>query len=308
MNQPLLFFFMIGMLTSFFFYLLLKLLFQTRLKIVKRIEEIHAPLQEEKGEKDPYSLPFQERLVKPLFHKIEKSVMKWTPYALKLREQQLLSAAGHPHHFTLQEWMTWRMVFWLGFGSLFTFLSFFQNQWSLKIIMNIIGWIIGYLAPIFYLKRKRDQRIDAIEKGLPDVLDILTVSVEAGLGFDAAIVKVVEKTNGVLADEFHKMLQEMKMGKSRREALRNLGNRTGTDDMKQFVGAMIQADQLGIRIGNVLRIQAEDMRQKRRQRAEEKAMKAPIKILFPLVFFIFPAIFIIVLGPAVIQIIHTFMK
>ncbi|TCS83331.1 type II secretion system F family protein [Tepidibacillus fermentans] len=308
MNQPILFLLVIAILIISFFYLVLKMIFTTRLKVAKRIEEIQAPQPEEKGEEDPYSLPIQERLLKPLFHKAEKSIMKWTPYALKLREQQMLTAAGHPHHLTLQEWMTWRMVFWIGFGSLFTFFASFLETRILKVVIPLVGWIVGYLAPIFYLKRKKDERIQAIEKGLPDVLDILTVSVEAGLGFDAAIVKVVEKTSGILSDEFHKMLQEMKMGKSRREALRNLGSRTSTDDMNQFVGAIIQADQLGIRIGNVLRIQSEDMRQKRRQRAEEKAMKAPIKILFPLVFFIFPAIFIIVLGPAVIQIIHTFMK
>ncbi|WP_339060535.1 type II secretion system F family protein [Tepidibacillus marianensis] len=308
MNQPMIFYLVAGLLISVFFYLLFKAIFSSRLKVAKRIEEIHTNRPQERVEEDPYSLPFQERLLKPLVHKAEKSIMKWTPYSLKLKEQQLLTAAGHPHHLTLQEWMTWRIIFWLGSGAIFTLFGFVQEKWNLKILLSLVGWLAGYITPIFYLKRKKDDRIHAIERGLPDVLDILTVSVEAGLGFDAALVKVVEKTSGILANEFHKMLQEMKMGKSRREALRNLANRTGTDDMNQFVGAIIQADQLGIRIGNVLRIQSEDMRQKQRQRAEEKAMKAPIKILFPLVLFIFPAIFIIVLGPAVIHIAQIFMK
>ena len=308
MNQSTLFLSVISVFSIVFFYLILKLVFQNRLQVAKRIEEIHSIGSHEKTEEDPYSLPFQERLLKPILQKTEKSIMKWTPYSLKLKEQQLLNAAGHPHHLTLQEWMTWRIIFWLSSGGILTFFGILQSSVSLKLMFPAIGWIVGYIGPIFYLKRKRDERIHAIDHGLPDVLDILTVSVEAGLGFDAAIVKVVEKTSGILSEEFQKMLQEMKMGKSRREALRNLSNRAGTDDMNQFVGAIIQADQLGIRIGNVLRIQSEDMRQKQRQRAEEKAMKAPIKILFPLVFFIFPAIFVIVLGPAVIHIIQTFTK
>jgi len=308
MNQPTLFFIVIIIFSVAFFYTILKLLFRGHLRVSKRIEEIQASSSHGKEEEDPFSLPFQERMIKPLLKRMERSVMKWTPYSLKLKEQQLLNAAGQPHHLTLQEWMTWRTIFWISVGGLLTFFGFMQSNSTFTFIFPIIGWVFGYVGPVFYLKKKKDERIRAINRGLPDVLDILTVSVEAGLGFDAAIVKVVEKTTGILSDEFHKMLQEMKMGKSRREALRNLSNRSGTEDMNQFVGAIIQADQLGIRIGNVLRIQSEDMRQKQRQRAEEKAMKAPIKILFPLVMFIFPTIFIIILGPAVISIVHSFMK
>jgi len=139
---------------------------------------------------------------------------------------------------------------------------------------------------------------------LPDVLDLLTVSVEAGLGFDAALLKVVEKQKGVLAEEFLRVLQEIKMGRPRREALRDLARRNKpAEDLSNVVASLVQADQLGISIGGVLRNQALQIRQKQRQRAEEKAQKAPIKMMIPLVFFVFPSIFIIVLGPAVIQII-----
>lgn len=144
-----------------------------------------------------------------------------------------------------------------------------------------------------------------MSKELPDVLDLLTVSVESGLGFDAALQKVVRKTKGPLSNEFNKTLQEIKMGKARRDALRDLANRTGVEDLSTFIGAIIQADQLGVSIGNVLRIQSKQMRQIRKQRIEEKAMKAPIKMLLPMVFFIFPTLFLVLLGPAAIQLIES---
>jgi len=298
---------LIGFTIFFITYFTLKAIFQHRLKVAKRISAI-AEDPHKGAEDDPYSLPFQERIIKPVLKKAEKAIMTITPYSLKLKEQNLLHLAGHPNHLSLQEWMTWRIIIWLSLGGIFTIAGISQDALLNKLLVTSIGWIGGYIGPVFYLKKKREERKNAIEKGLPDVLDILTVSVEAGLGFDAALSKVVEKTKGILSEEFYKTLQEMKMGKSRREALRGLAERTGVDDMNQFVGSIIQADQLGIRIGNVLRVQSEDMRQKRKQRAEEKAMKAPIKILFPLILFIFPAIFIIILGPAVINIMGTLFK
>jgi tight adherence protein C len=140
---------------------------------------------------------------------------------------------------------------------------------------------------------------------LPDILDLLSVSVEAGLGFDAALQKVVEKTKGPLTMEFEKTLQEINIGKSRREALRDMQARVNADDVTTFLGSIIQADQLGVSITNVLRIQSKQVRENRKMRAEEKAQKAPVKILIPLVLFIFPTIFIVLLGPAAIQLIDT---
>lgn len=152
------------------------------------------------------------------------------------------------------------------------------------------------------------DRKNEILKTLPDVIDLLTVSVEAGLGFDGALSKVVEKSQGQTANEFNTVIQEMKMGKPKRDALKEMSNRVGLHDMSTFVGAVIQADQLGVSIGNVLRIQSEQMRQKRRQRAQEKAMKAPIKMLIPMVLFIFPTIFTVLIGPVIIRMVDMFMK
>jgi tight adherence protein C len=137
---------------------------------------------------------------------------------------------------------------------------------------------------------------------------LLTVSVEAGLGFDAALLKVIDKMPGPLADEFKTVLQEVKVGKIKKDALRDMAERVGMQDLTTFLGSVIQAEQFGVSIGNVLRIQSEQMRQKRRQRAQEKAMKAPVKMLIPMVFFIFPTIFSVLLGPIVIKVISTLMK
>jgi len=130
----------------------------------------------------------------------------------------------------------------------------------------------------------------------------LTVSVEAGLGFELALVKVTERCPGVLSQELGRVIQEMKLGRSRREALQDMAERIGAEDLSAFVTSLIQADQLGVGIGNILRVQSGEMRRKRRQRAEEQAMKAPVKMLIPLVLFIFPALFVVLLGPALIQI------
>jgi tight adherence protein C len=150
-------------------------------------------------------------------------------------------------------------------------------------------------------KRKKE-----IIKSLPDAMDLLTIAVEAGMGFDGAMQKVAEKWNNELSRGFSKVVQEMRLGVIRREALRNMSNNMDVPDVTSFVAAIIQADQLGVSIAKILRVQSEQMRIKRRQRAEEQANKAPIKMLFPMVFLIFPALFVVLLGPAVIILMETF--
>lgn len=170
------------------------------------------------------------------------------------------------------------------------------------------GFILGFLGPSFWLKSKITKRNEEIARTLPDILDLIMVSVEAGLGFDAAIMKVVEKQKGVLAEEFNVVLQEIKMGKPRRDSLRDMAKKNNIEDLSNAIAAIVQADQLGISIGSVLRNQSNQIRQKRKQRAQEQAQKAPVKIMIPLVFFIFPSLFIIILGPAFIQIMNFFSK
>jgi len=160
------------------------------------------------------------------------------------------------------------------------------------------GLIFGFLAPDFYLGNKAGGRGKSILETLPDALDLLTISVEAGLGFDAALVKVTEKLKGPLSEEFKRAAAEQRIGKSRQEALRGITDRVDQRELKSFISAIIQADQLGVPMSKVLRIQSEQMRMERRQRAEEKAAKAPILIMLPTIGCIFPSLFIVILAPA----------
>ena len=186
------------------------------------------------------------------------------------------------------------LVIWVGTGSAMGFLM-------------LIGFAgIGYMAPGFIVGSRVRRRRDAVQAALPDALDLLAVSVEAGLGFDAAISKLVEHMDGPLIDEFGLALSEMRVGESRQDALKKLSARIDSPELGAFVRAIIQADQLGISLGRILRVQAVDSRLKRQTAAEEKAMKAPIKMLFPTVVFIFPAMFIVILGPAMLNLAKVF--
>lgn len=210
----------------------------------------------------------------------------------KLRRQ--LTLAGNPGHLKPQEFIVLKLTICAltlvaGFLLPISFLN--------VVILAAAAW----LAPELYLHEKIKNRQLAITLAIPDVLDLLTVSIEAGLGFDAAVAKVIEKVEGPLADEFRRMLYEMRIGRSRREALRDLSERTGVPYLQNFASAVIQADQLGVSISKVLRIQSQEIRRQRRQKAEEEAMKAPIKMLLPLVALVFPSLFIVLLGPAILQ-------
>lgn len=274
-----------------------------------RLQNLESQLNKEKREADELSKPFVERIGRPLVRMLARQTGRLMPQRTRVVLQKKLTLAGNPGSLTPNEFLGIQYglalcigIAWVLFVPLFK-LSGNSVMWGMG-----LGMVSGFFLPDLYLRQKAAFRKDEIERSLPDVLDLLTVSVEAGLGFDAALHKVVEKVKGTVSEEFYRTLQESQMGKPRREALRDLANRVGVDELTTFVGAVIQADQLGVSIGNVLRIQSEQIRRKRRQKAEELAMKAPIKMLLPLVLFIFPTIFIVLLGPAVIQIIETFGK
>lgn len=278
-----------------------------RLSITTRMQVIAVSLRRKPELDDELSKPFFERVIRPVLERIAAFIGKSTTVKKKVSLQKKLLMAGTPANLTPGEFLAVQYCLTLGFpiGVLLFMLAF--NISPVLMILGIsFAAAAGFILPQYYLQVLAQKRKDDIQDNLPDVLDLMTVSVEAGLGFDAALVKVTEKIKGVISQEFTRVLQEIKMGKPRRDALRDLGNRSGVDDLIAFVGSIIQADQLGVSIGNVLRLQSEQMRLKRRQRAEEKAMKAPIKMLIPLILFIFPTIFIVVLGPAVLQIMDTF--
>lgn len=279
-----------------------------RLEVTRRMQEITSNLSRKKLLGDELSKPFSERVIRPAMEKAAAAIGRAMPATKRVSLQKKLLMAGNPGDLTPNEYLLIQYGTTLVFPVALLLTVALPMDWGPAGALGgmAAAAALGFILPEYYLKMRAAARQEEIQDNLPDVLDLLTVSVEAGLGFDAALVKVVEKIKGVLSAEFSKMLQEIKMGKTRRDALRDLGHRSGVDDVVAFTGAIIQADQLGVSIGNVLRLQSEQMRTKRRQRAEEKAMKAPIKMLIPLILFIFPTIFIVILGPAAIQIIESF--
>jgi tight adherence protein C len=176
----------------------------------------------------------------------------------------------------------------------------------LRFLVGVMLVVIGFYGPEASLNRAIDDRRKEMEKQLPDIIDLLVISVEAGLGFESAMGRVVQNVPGELSREFQRTLQETRVGVSRHEALKNMAERTDVDDLNSFILALIQADQFGVSIARMLRVQADEMRVRRRQRIQEKAFAAPVKMIFPMLFCIFPSIFIVILGPAVFGILDTF--
>lgn len=282
--------------------LVLRFLYKERLIVEGRLSIFTTIQQKSKYIDEKLDKPLVERFLRPLLKKLGDKFNSAMPTKKSVSLQQKLNMAGNPGGLTVNEFVVIKNVLAVGLAILGAFIVLAAGDEILRVILfGLLGFVAGLILPDQYLKIRGNSRQADIQRSLPDILDLLTVSVEAGLGFDSALSKVVEKTRGVMSDEFMRVLQEIKMGKPRRDALRDLGVRLGNDDLQTFIGAIIQADQLGVSIGNVLRLQSEQMRIKRQQRAEEKAMKAPIKMLIPLVVFIFPTLFVVLLGPAVLR-------
>lgn len=284
-----------------------QLVFGERIKMARRVDEVIGTNNKVSAREQELAAPLYQRAIKPLLSRLAGLLTRFIPTAREASLAQKIIEAGNPGKLSPREVLVIKYLLAIGGGTLFWLLfTKMQIMTARCILLAAAGVPVGWMLPDFFLKSRAQKRKDDVEKNLPDVLDLLTVSVEAGLGFDGALMKVVEKSKGVLADEFILVLQEAKMGKPRRDALRDMAGRIALDDLSNFVGSVILADKLGISIGNVLRLQSEQMRQKRRRRAEEKAMKAPVKMLIPMVLFIFPAIFVVLLGPAVLNIIKAF--
>jgi len=271
---------------------------------LKRISDTKLKKENEELEK-----PLVSRIIIPLFDGIGRFVLKVTPKELISSFEKKVMAAGMPYGITARGWINARAVVMVALPVLTAAAGYLYGADSKRILLLcIVEAAAGMILPNLILSRKAAERKTKIIKSLPDIIDLLTVSVEAGLGFDGAMIKVIEKFPGDLAEEFEKVIQEIKMGKPRRDALKDMAERVDVSDLTTFTGSIIQADQFGVSIGNVLRIQSEQMRQKRKQRAQEKAMKAPVKMLIPMVLFIFPTIFSVLLGPIALKIMDTFFK
>jgi tight adherence protein C len=243
--------------------------------------------------------PFSDRVIVPLIQASAQFMARFTPQRSLEATAHKLELAGNPNNWTATEFLGIRGLAGLVLGALtFSLLFLTEANVGQRLLFTVVMGVLGFFLPVLWLGSRIRRRQDEIVKTLPDVLDLLCISVEAGLPFDGAMQRVAEKWDNELSRGFSRILNEMRVGKSRKEALRDLADRMDVPDVTSFVAALIQADQLGISIAKVLRIQSEQMRIKRRQRAEEKAQKAPIKMLFPMTFLIFPTILIVILGPA----------
>src|SRR4051812_36567858 len=251
--------------------------------------------------------PFSERVLKPMIKKWSLALGSRSPAASTEKVRLKLAQAGNPSGMGPVEFIGLRFLLAIGLcgGAFFLFILSSQNPMTAILFGPLLG-IFGFLLPGIWIDRKIKSRRKEITKALPDAIDLLTISVESGLGFDPALMRVAEKWDNHLSREFARVLSEMRIGKSKREALREMSIRVGEDGLTTFVSAVIQADQLGVAITQVLRIQSEAMRVRRRQRAEQLAQKAPIKMLFPMAFLIFPALYVVILGPSVPRIVDAF--
>jgi tight adherence protein C len=271
------------------------------LAAVQAIQSAPNPLRQELNK------PFGDRVIGPAMARLTRLGRRFTPGDQTGRIRHRLELAGNP-----EQWDVDRVIALKMLGTATGYIVSVAGTVVLHAgVLPTLGavaalTIAGYFSPNIALYQLTYDRREQMRRELPDAIDLLTISVEAGLSFDSSLSHVARNTTGALSEEFFRVLQEMQIGLGRSEAMRALGERTELPELRSFVTSMVQAEAFGIPIAQVLRVQAKEMRVKRTQRAEELAQKVPVKILFPLIFCILPALFIVILGPAVLQIYSSF--
>jgi tight adherence protein C len=248
----------------------------------------------------------RERVLAPVAARLARFSGRFTPAGYVAQVRRRLMLAGSPPALDADRFLALKVLgavsgplwLWFAFG-------FVGQGGFYGVVVTGLLWAMSFFGPDVWLQRQTDDRRKQIATRLPDVLDLLVISVEAGLGFEQAIDRTVAAVPGPLADEFCRMLAETRVGVSRADALRAMDERTDVPELRSFILAMVQADTFGVSVGRILRSQADDMRVRRRQRAQEQAQKAPVKMLFPLIFCIFPSLFVVILGPAALEIMRT---
>jgi tight adherence protein C len=257
------------------------------------------------GEAQPLTLeevelqrPFTERFLRPSIERLGSLLSRSTPQKARQDLMNRLELAGRPGNLTPQDFAAVRLVAAAVMAALGLLIGLLLANPIYLAIAMVVGAIFGYYLPVLWLKQKVDARRSEIQKGLPDAMDLLVIAVDAGLGFDAALARVTDKYKNALSDEFAKVLREVSLGRPRLEAMDEMGRSSGVEDLHNFIQAIIQSEQFGTGIGKILRIQADEMRRKRRQRAQEKAAQATLKMMLPMVGCIFPTLWIVLLGPA----------
>ncbi|MBC7235539.1 MAG: type II secretion system F family protein [Chloroflexi bacterium] len=249
-------------------------------------------------EQEEMSQPFVTRVLKPLVHQMLRRLGKAAPGQAMEATEQLLIRAGQPGHLTALDFYGLRLLFAVGFGCGGFWLASLRYSLAYAALIGLMMAGGGFALPALWLKQRAAQREAEITRALPNALDMLTIGVEAGLAFESAMLRVAEQWDNALTQEFRQAVLEMRVGASRNEALKRVAERTGVPDLHTFVAVLVQSSQLGVSIAQVLHNQAAVIRQKRRQRAEEQARQASVKMAFPLVFLIFPAMLVVILGPA----------
>ncbi len=303
--MPVLIFIMTSVSCFMLMFSVLSLVNRDKRYIASRLEGIRkSRLTDDSDELDQ---PLISRVIRPVLDYMGRAVMKITPGEMISSLENKIIKAGNPGNLTVKEWVNIQAVL-ITILPLLTLMAFRNSGVPAGTVIMLIAAeaAMGFVLPGFILGKILTARQKTILNSLPDIIDLITVSVEAGLGFDGALMKVVDKKPGPLADEFEKVLQEIKVGRQKKDALRDMSQRIDIQDFTIFVGAIIQADQFGVGISHVLRIQSEQMRLRRKQRAQERAMKVPVKMLIPMVVFIFPTLFVVLLGPVIIKLIEQF--
>jgi tight adherence protein C len=252
------------------------------------------------------SASFTERVIYPAIDGLSKFVAQFTPARTLENTRHKLDLADNPGNLTPANFLAVRFVAMFVLGGLVLGLMIIAKlPLTRRILFTVVSTALGFYLPVLWLGSKIRGRQKEVVKQLPDTLDLLTICVEAGLGFDQAVQKVVEKSDNELSRACNRYLQEVRLGKPRREALQSMSDRLEVPDVTTFIAAIIQASDLGVSMAKILRIQSEQMRVRRRQRAEQEAHRAPIKMLFPMAFLIFPSIFIVLLGPAILLLMES---
>lgn len=274
----------------------------------QRLEEFTSRGEEVNLEKIEMSQPFAERVIYPIARSLGQLAMKFTPQNALNNISRRLELAGSPSSMDPTVFLATQFIAAVVTGGLLL-LVFALTKSTMsggqKFLLVLIGAVVGYFLPQYNLSSKIKKRQKSVRRAMPDALDLLTICVEAGLGFDAAMQKVAEKWQSELSMAFARVLQEVNLGKLRRDALRDMAERIGISEMTSFVAAIIQSEILGVSMAKVLRIQSDQMRLKRRQHAEEEAHKAPIKMLIPMALLIFPSLLLVLMAPAGFKLMHS---
>jgi tight adherence protein C len=277
-------------------------------ELQRRLDEFSQKGEQVSLEEIELSQPFSERIIYPIARTLGELAIKFTPENALQSTTRKLELAGNPAGLDPTMFLALRFICGIAFGGLlFLVFSVASVKWPFGriFLICVVFLVLGFFFPELWLTSRINSRQHEIRKAMPDALDLLTICVEAGLGFDAAMAKVSEKWVNELSLAFGRTIREVQLGKLRRDALRDMADRIGIPEMTSFIAAVIQSEQLGVSMAKVLRIQSDQMRMKRRQLAEEEAHKTPIKMLFPMALLIFPSLLIVLLTPAALKLMHS---